>query len=156
VCNPQAGTTAKSLPNIISIRGVESLTDISIPLFSTLSKLQIATDKPGRICIDILSDVLLQHHAVQTRRWLVGLTTELKSKRLTTLAVMNPHMHSLEETQAIIDLFDGEMEVYEKESKKFLRIKKMYGQDYISDDLPLNKNRLTTMGTSKKWTYKNY
>lgn len=156
VCNPQAETAIKSLPNVVKIRGVESLTDISIPLFSALRRLEASNDKPRRICIAILSDILLQHHAVQTRRWLVGLTTELKSRGFTTLAIMNPHMHPLEEAQAVIDLFDGEIEVYEKESKKLLRIKKMYGQNYISDDLPLNKNRLATLGTSRRWTYRNY
>jgi KaiC/GvpD/RAD55 family RecA-like ATPase len=156
VCNPQAETAVKSLPNIVKLRGVENLTDISIPLFSALRKLESSNDKPRRICIEILSDILLQHHAAQTRRWLVGVTTELKSKGFTTLAIMNPHMHTSEEAQAVLDLFDGEIEVYEKESKKFLRIKKMYGQDYISDDLPLNKDRLTTMGTPKRWTYQNY
>jgi KaiC/GvpD/RAD55 family RecA-like ATPase len=156
VCNPQAETAIKSLPNVVKLRGVESLTDISIPLFSTLRRLESSNDKPRRICIEILSDILLQHHAVQTRRWLVGLTTELKSRGFTTLAIMNPRMHPLEEAQAVLDLFDGEIEVYEKESKKFLRIKKMYGQNYIGDDLLLNKDRLTTMGTSKRLTYCNY
>jgi len=156
VCNPQAETAIKSLPNIVKVRGVEGLTDISIPLFSALRRLEASNDKPRRICIAILSDILLQHHAVQTRRWLVGLTTELKSRGFTTLAIMNPHMHPLEEAQAVIDLFDGEIEVYEKEFKKLLRIKKMYGQNYISDDLPLNKNRLTTIGSSRRLTYRNY
>jgi KaiC/GvpD/RAD55 family RecA-like ATPase len=156
VCNPQAEVAIKSLPNVVKLRGVENLTDISIPLFSTLRKLEASDEKPRRICIDIISDILLQHHAAQTRRWLVGVTTELKSRGFTTLAIMNPHMHALEEAQAVVDLFDGEIEVYEKESRKFLRIKKMYGQNYIGDDLLLNKNRLTTMGTSKKWTYHNY
>lgn len=156
VCNPQAETAIKSLPNIVKLRGVESLTDIGIALFSILRKLEASNNKPRRICIEILSDILLQHHAVQTRRWLVGLITELKSTGFTTLAIMNPHMHTLEEAQAVLDLFDGEIEVYEKESKKLLRIKKMYGQNYISDDLPLSKERLTTMGTSKRWTYHNY
>lgn len=156
VCNPQAEIAVKSLPNVVKLRGVENLTDISIPLFSTLRKLEASDEKPRRICIDIISDILLQHHAAQTRRWLVGVTTELKSRGFTTLAIMNPHMHTLEEAQAVVDLFDGEIEVYEKESRKFLRIKKMYGQNYIGDDLLLSKNRLTTMGTSKKWTYHNY
>lgn len=156
VCNPQAETAIRSLPNILKLRGVESLTDISILLFSTLRKLEASDEKPRRICIEVLSDILLQHHAIQTRRWLVSLTTELKSRGFTTLAVMNPQMHPPEETQAMLDLFDGEMEVYEKESKRVLRIKKMYGQNYVSDELPLNKDRLSTMGTSKRWNYQNY
>jgi KaiC/GvpD/RAD55 family RecA-like ATPase len=156
VCNPQAETAVKSLPNIVKLRGVESLTDISIPLFSALRKLESSNDQPRRICIEILSDILLQHRAVQTRRWLVGLITELKTRGFTTLAIMNPQMHTSEEAYAVLDLFDGEIEVYEKDFRKTLRIKKMYGQNYISDDLPLNKERLATMGTSKRWTYHNY
>jgi len=151
VCNPQAEIAIKTLPNVVKLRGVESLTDINIPLLATLRKLEASNNKPRRICIEILSDVLLQHHAAQTRRWLIGLITELKSRGFIVLAMMNPHMHSLEEVQAILDLFDGEIEVYEKESRKLLRIKKMYGQNYISDDLPLTKDRLTTMGTAKRW-----
>lgn len=156
VCNPQAEIATKSLPNIVKLRGVESLTDISIPLFATLRKLEASSEKPKRICIEIISDILLQHRAVQTRRWLIGLITELKSKGFTTLAVINPHMHTHEEAQAVLDLFEGEIEVYEKESKKLLRVKKMYGQNYISDDLPLYKDRLTTMGTPQRWKYQNY
>jgi predicted ATPase len=47
---------------------------------------------------------------------------------------MNPHMHSSEEVQAILGLFDGEMSIYEKETErgleKFLRINKMRTQEY--------------------------
>lgn len=156
VCNPQAEIAVKTLPNVVKLRGVESLTDIGIPLFSTLRKLDTSNEKPRRICIEILSDILLQHHAVQARRWLIGLVTELKARGFTTLAIMNPHMHTSEEAQAVLDLFDGEIEIYEKDSKKLLRVRKMYGQNYISDDLPLNKDRLTVMGTARRWTYNNY
>jgi KaiC/GvpD/RAD55 family RecA-like ATPase len=156
VCNPEAEITTKSLPNVVKLRGVESLTDISIPLFATLRKLEASNSKPRRICIDILSDILLQHHAVQTRRWLIGITTELKSKEFTTLAIINPHMHPPEEAQAVLDMFDGEMVVYEKKNQKFLRIKKMYEQNYIEDELPLRKDRLSTTGITRRLKYQHY
>lgn len=156
VCNPQAQTVTKSLPNVVKLRGVESLTDISIPLSATLRKLGAPNGKPRRICIDILSDILLQHRAVQTRRWLIGLTTELKSSGFTTLAIMNPRMHALEEAQAILDLFDGEMEVYERKGEKFLRTRKMYEQNYIEDELPLKKDRLSTTGAPGRLKYQHY
>ncbi len=156
VCNPQAEITAKTLPNIIKLRGVESLTDINIPLFTFLRNLEESNGKPRRICIDILSDILLQHHAVQTRRWLIGLVTELKSRGFTTLAMMNPHMHTSEETQALLDLFDGEIMVYESKDKKFLRIKKMYEQNYIENELPLKKDRLLATGTTRTLKYQHY
>jgi KaiC/GvpD/RAD55 family RecA-like ATPase len=155
VCNPQAETAVKSLPNITKLRGVESLTEISIPIFSALRSLDEISGKPRRICLEVLSDILLQHHAAQTRRWLVGLITELKSKRFTVLALMNPHMHPVEEAQAVLDLFDGEIEVSESKSQKILRIKRMYGQNYINNDLQLRKERLSTMGTSMRFMYQN-
>jgi len=156
VCNPQAEIATKPLPNVVKLRGVESLTDISIPLSTTLRKLEASDGKPRRICVNILSDILLQHHAVQTRRWLIGLTTELKSRGFTTLAIMNPHMHTLEEAQAVLDMFDGEVEVYEKKGEKFLRIRKMYEQNYLEDELPLKKDRLSTTGITRRLKYQHY
>lgn len=156
ICNPHAETRMEGLPNVIKIRGTENLTDVNIPLVSTLRKIGAPNDKPRRFCIAILSDILLQHHAVQTRRWLIGLTSELKSKGFTTLAVINPHMHPAEEVQAVLDLFDGEIEVYEKRDQKFLRIKRMYEQDYIGNELPLKKNTLSTNGSARRLRYHNY
>lgn len=98
--------------------------------------------------MEILSDVLLQHHAIQTRRWLSGLIPELRSRGFTTLAVLNPHMHASEELHAMLDLFEGEISIYEKESKddfiKHLRIKRMHNQRYLESELPLRKTRLMT------------
>jgi KaiC/GvpD/RAD55 family RecA-like ATPase len=156
ICNPQAETTVAALPNVVKIRGVENLTDVNIPLFSALRKLGASSGEPRRICIEILSDILLQHRAVQTRRWLIGLAAELKSRGFTILAIMNPHMHPAEEVQAVLDLFDGEIEVYEKENQKFLRIKKMYEQDYIENELPLRKNKLSTTGVARNLKHQNY
>jgi len=156
ICNPQAETTMEALPNVVKMRGAENLTDVNIPLVSALRKLGAPNGKPRRICIEILSDILLQHRAVQTRRWLIGLTAELKSRGFTTLAVMNPHMHPTEEVQAVLDLFDGEIEVYEKKDLKFLRIKKMYEQDYIRNELPLRRNTLSTTGIARRLRYHDY
>jgi KaiC/GvpD/RAD55 family RecA-like ATPase len=98
--------------------------------------------------VEILSDVLLQHHAVQTRRWLSGLISGFRSRDFTTLAVLNPHMHAPEETHAVVDMFEGEISIYEKEKQadmiKYLRIKKMYNQRYLESELPLRKTRLMT------------
>jgi len=79
------------------------------------------------LVIDILSDILLRHKALQTRKWLTELLERLRSKGITNLAVLNPYMHSAEDVQAIVDLFDGNVEMFEKESeggtRKYLRIK---------------------------------
>ena len=146
ICNPQADAMIKTLPNTFKLKGVENLTDISIALTSASRKLNDSSKRSKRACIEIVSDVLLQHRAVQTRRWLTGLIPELKSKGFTILAVINPQMHQPEEAQAVVDLFEGEINIYEKQSKtgseKLLKIKKMYGQRYLESELPLRKERL--------------
>ncbi len=146
ICNPQADKIIKRLPNVFRLKGVENLTDISIALTKAFRRLDTSISGPRRACIEIISDVLLQHRAVRTRRWLTDLITELKSNGFTTLAVMNPQMHSPQEVHAILGLFDGEINIYEKESEKglekFLKIKKMYNQRYLESELPLRKQRL--------------
>jgi len=143
VCNPQADTIVKSSPNIFTLKGVENLTDISIALTSAIRKLDPSLKGPRRICISLISDLLLQHHAVQTRRWLTGLISELRANGFTTLAVMDPEMHPSQEVRAVLDLFEGQIDIYEKEtekgSKKFLKIKRMANQRYLKDELLLNE-----------------
>lgn len=140
LCNPQADAIVKDLPNVTKLKGVQNLTEISIALTSAIHKLDSSRKSSRRICIDLISDVLLQHHAVQTRKWLDSLLPELKSRGFTTLAVMNPYMHSPQEVQAIVGLFEGEISLYENESlggpKKFLRIKKMLHNRYAEHEMP--------------------
>jgi len=143
ICNPQADKIIKTLPNVFKLKGVENLTDINIALTSVFRKL----DKmPRRACFGIISDVLLQHHAVHTRRWLTSLIPELRSRGFTTLAVVDPGMHPSQEVRAILDLFEGEINIYEKETRKglekFLKIKKMYNRKYSKSELPLQEERL--------------
>jgi tetratricopeptide (TPR) repeat protein len=146
VCNPQAGAIFGEEPNVIKLKGVENLTDINIALTLAIRRLDASLGSPRRICVGLVSDVLLQHHAVQTRRWLTALTTELKSAGFTTLSVFDPEMHSSQDARAILDLFDGEINIYEKETEKglekFLKIKKMSNQEYLESELPLKKEDL--------------
>jgi hypothetical protein len=69
--------------------------------------------------------------------------TELKSNGFTNLVILNPQMHPSQELQAILDLFEGEINIYEKEtekgSEKFLKIKKMANQRYLKDELLLKE-----------------
>jgi uncharacterized repeat protein (TIGR01451 family) len=148
LCNPKVDEAFENLPNVFKLGGVESLTEINITLESILRRFNAPKGQVRRACVEILSDVLLQHHAVQTRRWLGGLIPELRSRGFTTLAVLNPHMHAPEETHAVLDSFEGEISIYEKEKQKdltkYLRIKKMYNQRYLESELPLRKTRLMT------------
>jgi CBS domain-containing protein/KaiC/GvpD/RAD55 family RecA-like ATPase len=148
ICNPQADAITKSFLNVFKLRGVENITDINIALSSAFRTLDVWVKKPRRICIEIISDVLLQHHAVHTRRWLNALIPELRSKGFTTLAVMDPRMHPPQEVRAILGLFDGEINIYKKEAmkgpEKYLKIKKMTGQEYQDSELRLRKEKLQT------------
>jgi tetratricopeptide (TPR) repeat protein/KaiC/GvpD/RAD55 family RecA-like ATPase len=146
ICNPQAHKIIKSLPNVFKLKGVENLTDINIAFTSAFRKLDKTPSGPRRACIEIISDVLLQHHAVQTRRWLTGLLPELKSKGFTTLAVMDPEMHPQQEVRAIAGAFEGEINIYKRKTKKglekFLKIEKMYNRKYSKNELPLQEEKL--------------
>jgi len=148
ICNPQADKIIKTLPNVSKLKGVENLTDIGIALTSAFRRLDTTLQNPKRALVEIVSDVLLQHQAVHTRRWLTGLIPELKSRGFTTLAVMNPHMHSPQEVHAILGLFEGEINIFEKETEKglekFLKIRKMYNQRYLESKMPLRKEKLKT------------
>jgi len=146
ICNPQADAIIKSAPNILKLKGVENLTELGIALTSAIHKLDPSLRGPRRICIDLISDVLLQHHAVQTRRWLNALIPELKSAGFTTLAVIDPQMHPSEELHAVLGLFEGEINIYEKETEKglgkYLKIKKMSNQKYLDNELLLRREDL--------------
>jgi hypothetical protein len=136
----------KDAPNVVKLKGVENLTDISIALTSAIRKLDPSLKGPKRICISLVSDVLLHHHAVQTRRWLAGLIPELQSEGFTTLAVMDPEMHPSQEVRAVLDLFEGEINIFTKETEKgpgkYLKIQKMSNQKYSEEELPLKKEQL--------------
>lgn len=142
ICNPRADAIIQDLPNVTKLNGIESLTEIDIALNKTFRTLNFTADKPKRICIEVASDVLLQHHAVTTRKWLNALLADLKSKSFTVLALIDPTMHPQEETQAVLGLFDGEIRVAEKETArgpvKTLRIRRLQGQNYLKDELTLS------------------
>lgn len=142
VCNSQANNILESSPNLIKLAGVGNLTSISIALSSALRALDSTSGNRCRACIDIISDVLLEHHATDTRNWLSRLIPEMKAKGFTILAIVNPYMHSSEEVQAILGLFEGEVDLYEKgseDARKFLRAKKMLGQRYLDTSLPIKR-----------------
>jgi tetratricopeptide (TPR) repeat protein/KaiC/GvpD/RAD55 family RecA-like ATPase len=145
VCNPQADAIVRDAPNVVKLKGVENLNDISIALTSAIRKLDPSVGGARRICLGLVSDVLMQHHAVQTRRWLAGLIPELQAEGFTILAVMDPRIHSSEELYAAMGLFDGEISIFEKEGEKgggkYLKINKMSNQEYREDELPLKKKQ---------------
>jgi KaiC/GvpD/RAD55 family RecA-like ATPase/tetratricopeptide (TPR) repeat protein len=148
LCNPRADNMIQSQPNVVKLKGIENLTEIDIALTKAFRTLNPAAIGPKRACIEIVSDVLLQHHAVITRKWLSALLPDLKAKGFTTLAVIDPQMHPPEESRAIISLFDGEIAITEKENvkgpEKILKVRKLVGQKYLEGELALTREKLSS------------
>ena len=123
-----------------------NLTDINIALHGAFRELDELPNDSRRICITIVSDVLLQHQAVTTKRWLTELISELKARKFTSLAVVNPLMHTPQDVQAVLGIFEGEITLYDEKSKgglqKFLKVKRMHNQKYLDNVLPLKKEAL--------------
>jgi KaiC/GvpD/RAD55 family RecA-like ATPase len=145
LCNPQADGMIKNLSNVFKLKGVESLTEIDIALAKAIRLLNPSATTERRIYLDVLSDVLLQHHAVVTRKWLGALLPNLKSQGFTILATINPGMHLQEEVQAMLGLFQGEINIFEKESATglqiILRVSKLLNQKHSEKEIILPKER---------------
>jgi hypothetical protein len=96
-----------------------------------------------RVCIEIVSDVLLKHKAEATRRWISELITEMASKGFTILGVIDSSIHPPDQANAIINLFDGEISIIRSDDpldcKKSILVKKLRNQDYIKNPICLMK-----------------
>ena len=95
------------------------------------------------MCVEIVSDVLLEHGAKVARKWVSELITDLNSKDFTMIAVMDPEMHPSDQSKAVLNLFDGEINLNQTvdrmECKTFIRVKKLRNQDYIKNPICLTK-----------------
>jgi len=118
--------------DVLPGKGIENLTDLNLQINEALGGVQ-----PKRLALDILSDVLLRHRALQTRKWLNELLERLRGRGITTFAVLNPYMHTAEETQALVDMFDASIEVFEREGRKSLRINWAHGIEVSEREFPL-------------------
>jgi KaiC/GvpD/RAD55 family RecA-like ATPase len=143
VCGQTADVVVENAPNIVKLNTVENLTEINISLLKAFRRINSSKVEPKRVCLEILSDVLLQHHAVITRKWLNALLPDLKSRGFTTLAIVNRQMHPQEEIEAVLSQFEGEIQVFERETKRgleqILRIRKLHNQRYLENEAILSK-----------------
>jgi len=140
LCNPKTDNLLIKSQNVHKLDGINNLTEINIELTKTLRTLS-TINAPRRVCINIVSDVLLQYGPIRTRKWLTHIISLLESEGFTILAVINPKMHSSEDSNAILGLFDGEIIINEIEPKKGyemrLKIKRMNNQKYLKDEILL-------------------
>ena len=143
----QADRISPHSPNLLKIPSFENLSDANISLGLVLKDVLAKEKATKRIMIlDILSDLLLRYKSVTTRRWLTDFVGKRKAEGFTVIATLNPLTTTKEETQSIIDFFDGVIEIFEKplteRSRRFLIIKKMYGQKYSDSEVLMDRDKL--------------
>ena len=145
--SPQADKISSHGPNLLKIPSIENLSDFNISLSLALKDI-LAKERSNKriIDIDILSDLLLRYKSVMTRRWLTDFVGKRKAEDFTIIATLNPLTTTKEETQTIIDFFDGVIEIFERplmeRARRFLIVKKMYGQRYSENEMLMDKDKL--------------
>ena len=140
LCNTKPKTSVPELPNIYMLQSKADITNLGIALTKANRNIEKSASKK-RICVEILSDVLVKHGTNTTREWISGLITDLGAKGFTMIAVINPRMHASEELYAVLDLFDGEISITQSDDpldcKKSIIVKKLRNQDYIKNPICL-------------------
>jgi archaellum biogenesis ATPase FlaH len=145
--SPQADKISPHGPNLLKIPNIENLSETNISLGITLKEV-MAKEKASRpiMILDLLSDLLLRYKSITTRRWLTDFVGKRKAEGFTIIATLNPLTTTKEETQSIIDFFDGVIEIFEKpiaeRTRRFLMIRKMYGQRYSENEMIMDKDKL--------------
>jgi KaiC/GvpD/RAD55 family RecA-like ATPase len=143
--SPQADKIFPHRPNLFKVPDVENLSDANLSLNLAIKDVVAKESKPI-IILDIVSDVLLRHKSITTRRWLSDFIGKRKAEGFTIIATLNPLTTTKEETQSAIDFFDGVIEIFEKplmeRSRRFLTIRKMYGRRYSENEVLMDKDKL--------------
>jgi len=141
LCNPQAETTAAAFPQISKLKTIDSLTQLNLEYDNAV---KMSAGKPAVLCMEILDDVLLEHH-FSTRRWLMDILGRCKTNQMTCLAALNPAMHPAGESQAVLETFDGHLDLYEAEIQvrpKLIRVRKLGGRKFIDNELRVDKENI--------------
>ena len=142
LCNPKPKTKITNLQNVSKLRSKTDLTNLNISLLKAYR--DIDPSKKKRICIETVSNILLNYEAKATCNWISELTTDLSSKGFTILAVIDPSMHPPDQANAVINSFDGEISITQTgdplECKKSLRVRRLRNQDYIKNPICLTNS----------------
>jgi KaiC/GvpD/RAD55 family RecA-like ATPase len=140
LCNSKPKVEVPDLPNVFKLQGKTDLTNLGIALVKAQRNINQSVTKK-RICVEILSDVLVKHRENTTREWISGLITNYGAKGFTILAIMDPSMHPSDQANAVINLFDGEINITQSDDpldcKKSILVKKLRNQDYIKNPICL-------------------
>jgi KaiC/GvpD/RAD55 family RecA-like ATPase len=140
LCNPHAEIAAAAFPHVAKLKSLDSLTQLNLEYDNAV---KMCVGKPAVLCLEVLDDVLLGHH-YSTRRWLMDILGRSKTNQMTCLAALNPAMHPAEESQAVLETFDGHLDLYEAEIQvrpKLIRVRKL-GRKFIDNELRVEKESI--------------
>lgn len=142
LCNPQADTVAGDYPEVVKIKTLDSMTEVNLQ-YETAAR-ELNRGKPSILCLEILDDVLLEHHGA-TRRWLMDILGRSRGFQMTCLATLNPAMHSSQELHAVLETFDGHVDLYEAEVQvrpKVIQVRKFGGRSFLDSEVRVEKERI--------------
>jgi KaiC/GvpD/RAD55 family RecA-like ATPase len=141
VANPRATSAQKNIVPLTT--GVQNLTSLNIEL------VKLVKDRAGsgaQIILDVVSDVMLAQKMLMTRKWVSDLLPRFESWGFTVLGVFNPGLHSNEEVQGLIELFNGYVQIQEKDyqgkARKLIAVRKMADLQYNEAELVIEKEQL--------------
>lgn len=142
LANPRSTVIKES--NIIPVStGVQNLTALNIELVRVVKNY---AGVGSRICIDVLTDVLLNQKLLTTRKWVTDLLPRLQEWDFTVLGAFNPSLHSKEDVEGLTDIFNGYLEVSDKElegtTRKVIIARKMLQLKYADKELLLRKESI--------------
>ena len=139
LCNPKPKTKVPNLSNVYKLRSKTDITNLSISLAKAYRNIDQSKNK--RICVETISDVLVDYGTKPTRKWISELIRDLGDKGFTMLGVVDPSIHPTDQANAIINLFDGEINITQStdplDCRKSILVKKLRNQDYIKNPICL-------------------
>ncbi len=148
---PNLRATSFTEKNMIAIpSGVQNLTTLSIELVNAVKS---SVGSGARVCLDVLSDMILFNKILTTRKWVTDLMPRLEGWEFTVLGVFNPVLHSKEDIGGLLDLFKGYVEVFDKDyagrTRKHIAVRKMTDLQYNENELLLDKEQLLRQRKTK-------
>lgn len=123
--------------------GVQNLTGLNIELVKVVKD---HANSGARIILDVLSEIVLAHKLLTTRKWITDILPRLENWSFTTLGVFNPSLHTTEDAQGLAELFGGYVEIFEKDyggrTRKLVAVRKMTNLQYNENELLIDKQQL--------------
>lgn len=147
LCSPRSDLVIGDGPNIFKFHGVENLTHLNIALETLFRKIKEKGETLRRVVLDIVSDALLAHEIKVVRSWLKDLLTMFKSTNATVISTLDPGMHSSDVARIVNDVFDGHMDIHDREVEgertRTMSVRRLYGKKYLKKELVLERDKLT-------------